>query len=447
MPRRPCFASRTRTPLLGLSAAARCWLVLVVGLGALGIGAGPGCFAPRFESGKFLCAIGGECPRGFNCIAERCWREGDAPPPDGGGPIDPVDSGSDGDGNTPPVVLEEAAANPSLVLTTNTALSVKADDDGGEKNLIYTWTYVPPGPGLRVGILDNASNVGSNTLAFFPKPGHYALTVTVQDREGLTATSSVEVDVQQSINDMALWPSMASVLPGEKVQFMPDTFDQFGDVIAVPATLTWRVAGGCGTISPTGMFQAGASAGTCLIIASVPPDVMVSATVSVGTVMPVVLSPIIDAYVQDGAPGDNFGGANTLQVKTQPGSGNTRVSYLRFTLAGAPATMTSAKLRLFGRSDGATHQDGVYAVADNSWTETGITHRNKPALGAKIASTGVTTAPKYHEWDITAWVKERQMAGDQVINLAVQMDVVASQNPDTFHSKEGMNRPQLVLTP
>jgi hypothetical protein len=394
--------------------------------------------------------MGGECPSGFYCAAERCWRDGDLPPSDGGGPIDPVDGGSDGDANTPPVVVEEAAASPPLVLTTNTALSVKADDDGGEKNLIYTWTYVPPEPGLRVGILDNASNVGSNTLAFFQKPGHYALTVTVQDREGLTATSSVEVDVQRSINDMALWPSMASVLPGEKVQFMPTTFDQFGDEIPAPATLTWRVAGGCGTITPTGTFgtfQAGATAGTCLVIASVSPDLMVSATVSVGTIMPVVLPPVIDAYVQEGSPGEVFGSATTLQVKTQPGSGNTRVSYLRFALTGAPATMTSAKLRLFGRSDGATHQDGVYAVADNSWTETGITHRNRPALGAKIASTGVTTAPKYHEWDITAWVKDRQMAGDQMINLAVQMDVVATQNPDTFQSKEGTNRPQLVLTP
>ena len=59
----------------------------------------------------------------------------------------------------------------------------------------------------------------------------------------------------------------------------------------------------------------------------------------------------------------------------------------------------------------------------------------------------MTTAPKYHEWDITAHVQARLAAGDMLLTLAVQMVVPVTNEPDVFDSKEANNKPQLVLTP
>ena len=58
----------------------------------------------------------------------------------------------------------------------------------------------------------------------------------------------------------------------------------------------------------------------------------------------------------------------------------------------------------------------------------------------------VTTAPKYHEWDVTPHVQARLAAGDMLLTLAVKMDVPVTAEPDAFDSKEANNKPQLVLT-
>jgi hypothetical protein len=418
----------------------------------LGIGAAPGCFAPHFESGKFACAAGDLCPSGFYCsvIDGRCWRTGEAPAPDGGGPLDPdasVDMAPDRPPGTPPMVIEAAIATLAPVPGTSATLTVAADDDGGRENLTYTWDYAPRRPMKEVAFTNQSSNIARTTTALFPVGGLWTFTVTIMDRDGMTATSTVDIDVPKNFNDLALSPSMASVPLGGMRQFTASAFDQFGDDIALPSNLIWRVIGGCGTVN-NGLFV-GTTMGTCLVTASSPPETVVTATVSVGTEAPIVRNPIIDAYVQEGEPTTNFGGAATLQVKTQPDTGNTRISYLRFSLANVPADLNTVTLRLFGRADGGTHQDSVYVVADNTWTETGITWRNKPALGVRLFKAMVTTAPKYHEWTITDYVNERRAAGDQVINLAVQMDVAASPKPDTFEAKETAteNKPQLVLTP
>ena len=136
-----------------------------------------------------------------------------------------------------------------------------------------------------------------------------------------------------------------------------------------------------------------------------------------------------------------------MYVKTQNDSTNNRTAYLKFSLAGVSGPVTSVKFRLFGRAFGGTHMHGVYAVADTSWGETALTFKNRPPLGMRLLRIGVTTAPKYHEWDVTAHVQARLAAGDMLLTLAVQMDVPVTDEPDIFDSKEANNRPQLVLAP
>jgi hypothetical protein len=458
MPRRQLFAARTPAPKaatarVATKAAAKaatkaattpspssvCALAPLLLFAALLAG----CFSPRFESGQLSCGAGA-CPRGFYCapLDGKCWREGEAPSPDGGTQLD----GAELPPAQPPTVVQPAAATPSPVLGTSTALSVLGGDAAGEGGLTYTWSLSESTPGL-VGYSDNGTNSAKNTTAIFTAAGRFTFQVVIQNRAQATAASTVDVEVQQRVNDLAIVPSMATVPLGGMKQFEAMAFDQFGAPLALPFAIVWLLTGNCGVISADGLFQAGAAmTGSCAVTATVG-TVRTIATVSVGTPEPITRTPIADAYVEDGMGDKNFGGVPTLLIKTQTDTANNRISYLRFSLAGVIGPISGAKLRLFGRTNTATHMDSAFAVSDNAWTETAITWKNKPALGARVARVGVTTAPKYHEWDVGAFVQARLQAGDATVNLALQMDGSTNEAPDTFESRESpMNKPQLVLT-
>ena len=83
---------------------------------------------------------------------------------------------------------------------TTTALSVLGADDAGESNLTYTWatTGTPPAP---VTFSDNGDNTAKNTTATFSQAGNYTFQVTITDVGGLTATSSVDVAVSQTLDE------------------------------------------------------------------------------------------------------------------------------------------------------------------------------------------------------------------------------------------------------
>lgn len=441
MSRRPSFASRIdAAPTLALVTVA---FSLVVSLG------GGGCYAPRLENGGLKCAGGSACPRGFYCAEDnRCWRAGEYPPPrDGGieGSSPVVPDGSERPAPMPPAVVEPASASPSPVDGTTTALSVLGDDPLGEDGLTYTWSVVGPAPGL-VGFADNNSNSAKNTTAIFTTAGQYSFHVVIQNRDTLTSSSMVDVTVHQRINDLALTPPMATVALGGMQQFKATAFDQFGTPLTTAVMVKWLLAGGCGVVNDVGLFQAApAVSGSCIVTAS-SGAASANATVSVGTAPPIVLTPVEDAYVDDGFPDKNFGSTTNLLVKTQANTTNNRIAFLRFSLAGVPLPITGGKLLLFGHSNVATHMDGLFAVPDAAWTEGTITWKTKPALGPRLSRANVTTAPKYHEWDLTAFIQARVAAGDASVSLAVQMEGSAGEAPDTFDAREATNKPQLVLT-
>jgi hypothetical protein len=111
------------------------------------------------------------------------------------------------------------------------------------------------------------------------------------------------------------------------------------------------------------------------------------------------------------------------------------------------APVARATLQLFGRrSPSASVTDSAFAVASTSWSEAGITWRNKPALGAKQGM-GVTlgTTAAFRPWDVTAHVHERSSAGVTKLSVAVQMDA-SSSALDTFNARTAAsNQPRLVV--
>ena len=127
----------------------------------------------------------------------------------------------------------------------------------------------------------------------------------------------------------------------------------------------------------------------------------------------IIGNPAADAYVRSGTYVDtNFGTAVTLDVKYTNTTTTMRNAFLRFSMAGVAATVTSAKLRLYGHAATTAKATSVYSVADITWGETTITWNNQPAMGGTaLATQTVATTDAYVEWDVTAYVQAQKTAG------------------------------------
>jgi hypothetical protein len=161
--------------------------------------------------------------------------------------------------NLPPTLAAGPTAAPSPVTGKTTTLSVLGADDGGESNLKYTWatTVAPPG---AVAFSVNGTNSAKNTTVTFSKPGIYYFKVTATDASGVSVIGMVPVTVNSTYTSIAVSPASATVSPSLTKQFTATAVDQFGTAISSQPTFTWSVSGG-GTISSTGLFTAGSTAG------------------------------------------------------------------------------------------------------------------------------------------------------------------------------------------
>ncbi|RCW48887.1 alginate lyase [Paenibacillus prosopidis] len=154
------------------------------------------------------------------------------------------------------------------------------------------------------------------------------------------------------------------------------------------------------------------------------------------------VSAAADSYVNSGAVSTNYG-ADTYMV-TKQSTSNDRSAYLKFDLSGITGTVISAKLKLNVKSKSANADRTVYDVADDSWTETGITYTNRPAIGGAIATKPVTSLG-WIELDVTSAVAA-QNAGDKIVSLYVK-DPIATNNIgiDFFTKENGSNSPVLTV--
>ena len=146
-----------------------------------------------------------------------------------------------------------------------------------------------------------------------------------------------------------------------------------------------------------------------------------------------------DSYVSSSAPDKNYGTAASLKVDADA----IYQSYLRFAIRATAGQLSSAKLLITATSSQSTGYD-VYAVADDAWTEqgiTGITWTNKPAMGALLGSSGPVTAGQVTSVDITAQLAALLNSGGDV-NLGLR---TTSTTALSLASKNSSTPPQLVL--
>ncbi|WP_018611208.1 DUF7594 domain-containing protein [Segetibacter koreensis] len=183
---------------------------------------------------------------------------------------------------------------------------------------------------------------------------------------------------------------------------------------------------------------------------SFPPQLLITTdTVTQSFATSNTVSPTADASVRNGSyAGNNYGSDTTLLVKSSTVSGYSRSTYLKFSLANI-SKVSLAKLRLYGRNteNSSIINISAFGVANDSWTESGITNSNAPAAStAALSSAGVNDQAKYYDFDVSGFVKS-EFAGDKTVSFLIK-DPSNQNKTLTFNSKENsMYPPQLIITP
>ena len=134
-----------------------------------------------------------------------------------------------------------------------------------------------------------------------------------------------------------------------------------------------------------------------------------------------------DAHVSAVKPGRNYGSSSVLQTAASP----TSTAYVRFAVTGA-APGATAKLRLRALDAGSF----VVRRTGNAWSESSITYRNAPPLGAVVGSSAAHAAGGWVEVDVTSAV-----TSNGTYDFAV-----TSPGPVRYGSREGGTAPELVLS-
>ena len=145
----------------------------------------------------------------------------------------------------------------------------------------------------------------------------------------------------------------------------------------------------------------------------------------------VTLVPIADSYVDASQTTTNFGTSASLRFDGSP----VVQTYIMFDLSGLSGTITRATLRVYANTaSGAGYTVGGTAT---TWTETGLTASNAPAIGASIGSSGAITAGTWTTVNVTA------LLGSGKLSFA--LSGINSTAVRLSSRESGATAPQLIL--
>jgi|GEM_PF-3246953 len=184
-----------------------------------------------------------------------------------------------------------------------------------------------------------------------------------------------------------------------------------------------------------------------LAVAMLLPVVPPQGSASAMTSGPTVVAPTDDAFVRAGSYSDsNYGSSTQLNIKSSVPD-LTRQAYIKFDLDGYSEPIGSAKLYIYGHLVGETTESlQVKGLEDNDWSESTITWNNKPADGSLLQEIPIDPVWKWHEIDVTGYVKDKLTSGDNAGFALVQPGTDGTSLD--FYSKESpYNKPHLILNP
>jgi hypothetical protein len=160
----------------------------------------------------------------------------------------------------------------------------------------------------------------------------------------------------------------------------------------------------------------------------------------------VAVSAAADAYVDSARPSSNYGAASALYVDGAP---SRMTGYLKFDLSGyAGTTVTSARLQVrttTSKSAGSPNAQAIRTVADDAWTESGLTYANRPTVGPAIGSLSRTAPNTRYTVSLDPAAVQAELG--HTLSLAVDQPSSATNGLDLVsrHSATVSYRPTLVL--
>ena len=106
--------------------------------------------------------------------------------------------------------------------------------------MTYAWSVTQaPNGAPTVTFSPNGSHAASSALATLGMAGTYTFAVTATDANGLTATSSVQVNVTQADSAIQITPGQLTLAVGTQQQFQVVARDQFGNLLTAAPAITW----------------------------------------------------------------------------------------------------------------------------------------------------------------------------------------------------------------
>jgi hypothetical protein len=149
----------------------------------------------------------------------------------------------------------------------------------------------------------------------------------------------------------------------------------------------------------------------------------------------ITLIPSADAFVDAENPTGNYGKNSALKIDGSP----TKITYLKFNLTGLATTnINSAQLRLYVVDGSGSTQE--IKLANNDWTETGLTYKNRPSPTTVLTSFKDSRTNTWLQVDLTSVIKT--YAG-RTLSLAIDS---GGGGRLKVNSKEaGNNKPHLLI--
>ncbi|MDQ0147019.1 Ig-like domain-containing protein [Pseudarthrobacter niigatensis] len=316
--------------------------------------------------------------------------------------------------------------NSSARGTANSGLLVLAD-----VNATSRYWHFYDGSGGSGGTPPPADTTAPTVTATSPAPGS----------TGVAAAANVTATFSEAMNASTVTSSTFTL--------------QAGSSTPVPAVVAYDSANNVATLNPNADLAAGTvytatvkggsggvkdSAGNALAADRTWTFTTAPASGGGGTAQTVTLTATADTYASGGAAGTNYGTSAMLGVDNSP----VEVAYLKFDLTPyAGKTIQSATLQLVSAGSGSTGKQNVKLVADDGWTETGVTYNSRPALGTTIGTLGPTATNTSYSVPLTA----AGLAGDLGSQLSLGFDTSSSDGLD-LNSREAGSAvaPKLVLT-
>lgn len=151
--------------------------------------------------------------------------------------------------STPSYVQNPSVVGSSTVTSKTAQLTALGTDDGGESSLKYFWQAqsVPTGGTLQFSA--NGTNAAKNTSVTFSRAGTYQILSRIVDSFGLSTSSVVTLQVNQTASSIAVRNAAGQVVnpanvvatSGSSLNFTSQVLDQFGIPMTFQPNVVWSV--------------------------------------------------------------------------------------------------------------------------------------------------------------------------------------------------------------